>query len=198
MQERLNRFLEVHSLESIRKISKGFSAEVFEVRNSRGKRFALKIEHWKSRRQQMALKEFLFLQKANSVGVGPKIILADFENRCLLMEFVDGVPFGKWVFSEGVSKKEMRHVVDALLSQAKKLDSIGLDHGQLAGKGKNILVPKNLKPVIIDFEKASESRKVHNRTQLESFLFRNPHSLISKRIRAVLGLDKEINIEMRL
>jgi predicted Ser/Thr protein kinase len=76
-----------------------------------------------------------------------------------------------------------------LFRQAKKLDAIGLDHGQLGGKGKNILVKKNGKPIIIDFEKASDHRRVHNQTQLEAFLFKNPHSGIAKRIRALLGKD---------
>jgi len=50
MDERLNRFLQSHSLQLVRKISKGFAAEVFEVQNTKGKKFALKIEHGKSRR----------------------------------------------------------------------------------------------------------------------------------------------------
>ncbi|MFH1663489.1 MAG: hypothetical protein ABH986_01615, partial [archaeon] len=59
-------------------------------------------------------------------------------------------------------------------------------HGQLAGRGVNILVCKGL-PVIIDFEKASIQRKTHNRTVLESFLFKNPHSLITKKVKEILG-----------
>ncbi len=186
MEERLNCFLQAHSLKLVNKISKGFSAEVFEVRNENGKRFALKIEKNKSPRKEMAQKEARFLQKANSVGVGPPLIGFDLENRAILMELIDGIPFGKWVLKESVSKKQLRGIIGSLLLQAQKLDSIGLDHGQLAGKGRNILVQSDSKPVIIDFEKASDKRRVHNRTQLESFLFRNPHSAISVRVRDLL------------
>ena len=66
------------------------------------------------------------------------------------------------------------------------MDEIGLDHGQLAGKGRNILVRKN-RPVIIDFEKASQVRKPGNFSQLKSFLFLNPHSSISGKVKEILG-----------
>lgn len=182
MNERINRFLQRNSLRLVRKISKGFSAEVFEVQNEKGEGFALKIERTKSPRKEMVQKEARYLEKANSLGIGPKLIGFDLENRAILMELIDGIPFGKWVLQENISKKQLQKVVDSLLQQAKKLDSIGLDHGQLAGKGKNILVKPNAEPVIIDFEKASDHRKVHNKTQLESFLFRNPNSGIAKRV----------------
>ena len=186
MEQRLAVFLKENQLEPVRKISKGFSSEVFEVRAKDGKRFALKIERSKSTRLHMALKESLFLEKANSIGIGPKLEKADLENRAILMQLVFGEPFGKWVFGN-VSKKKLEKTIESLLFQAKQLDAIGLDHGQLGGKGKNILVQKNGLPVIIDFEKASFSRRVHNASQLDAFLSKNPHSKITARVRFILG-----------
>ncbi len=186
LEERIKQFLSKHKLKAVRKIAHGFAAEVHEVKNARGKRFALKIERDKSRRRDFVHKETEYLKKANSVQVGPALISSDYENKAILMEFIDGEPFYRWVLEKNPSKKKLKHCLQSLLMQAFRLDSIGLDHGQLAGKGKNILVTKSGEPVIIDFEKASLVRRVHNQTQLQSFLFQNPNSAIAQKIREIL------------
>ena len=68
------------------------------------------------------------------------------------------------------------------------MDEIGLDHGQLAGRGRNILVrlPETL-PVIIDFEQASIKRKAHNEKVLIDFLNLNPNSKIAEKVIGLLG-----------
>ncbi|MBU1121051.1 hypothetical protein KJ660_04200 [Candidatus Micrarchaeota archaeon] len=185
MQERLNEFLKENSLELINKISKGYSSEVFLVQNSKGKKFALKIEKEKSPRKEMVEKEVQNLKLANSISVGPKLISFDKEKKIILIEFIEGKTFSGWLFESPPDKKILEGFLKELFSQAKKLDEVGLDHGQLAGKGKNILVRNNL-PVIIDFEKASTNRRVHNLTQLDSFIHKNPNSAIAKKVKEIL------------
>lgn len=186
MQSKLEQFLQEKNLLLAEKISKGWSSEIFLVKNKRGKKFALKIEKQKSPRKNMVEKEAENLRCANTHSIGPKLKDFDFEKRIVLMEFIEGVPFSKWLFSNP-SKKELQKCVNALLAQAKILDEIGLSHGQLAGKGANILVKNNCLPVIVDFEKASQNRKCNNCNQLEAFLFRNPNSAIAKKVREVFG-----------
>lgn len=187
MQERLDSFLEIHDFKIVKKISKGYASEVFLVKNRRGKLFALKLERDKSPRRGMVEKESRNLLLANTVGVGPRLELFDLKNRVVVMEFIDGVTFRNWLFEKKPSKKILAKFVEALLVQAKKLDEANLDHGQLAGSGKNILVRKN-KPVIIDFEKGAIGRRVHNANQVESLLFRNPNSVVTKKVKSILGL----------
>jgi predicted Ser/Thr protein kinase len=66
------------------------------------------------------------------------------------------------------------------------LTGLGLDHGQIAGRGKNILVRNDL-AVIIDFEKASQVRKCNNENKVKSFLFKSPHSAIVKKVKKILS-----------
>ncbi|HLD58490.1 MAG TPA: RIO1 family regulatory kinase/ATPase [archaeon] len=186
MNTDFEKFLSGKKLFLVEKISKGWSSEIFLVKNQRGKKFALKIEKKTSPRIRMAEKEAENLRCANAQGIGPKLAGFDFEKRIVLMEFIEGIPFGKWFF-QNPSKKQLQKCIDSLLEQAKKLDAAGLSHGQLAGKGANILVKKNSLPVIIDFEKASQCRKCNNRNQLEAFLFRNPNSAIAKKISEILN-----------
>jgi len=185
LEERLENFSEKNSLEILEKISKGFSSMIYKAKNSKGKIVAVKIEHDKSPRDNMCLKEYEILKKANSLGIGPKVIAIDEDNHAIVMEYIDGITFNNWLLDESPSKKELSLLVDNLLEQAKRLDGGGISHGQLAGKGKNILV-RNNKPIIIDFEKASLNRKCNNYNQLQGFLFKNPHSIIAKTVNRIL------------
>lgn len=185
MEERLKGILKERNLELIEKISKGYSSEIYLVQNTEGKKFALKVEKEKSPRKEMVKKETRNLKAANSLGIGPKLIDYSERKRWILMEYIDGITFNEWLFEKHPTKKQLEGFLNGLFNQAKQLDSIGLDHGQLAGKGKNILVQRG-RPIIVDFEKASQRRKPHNVTQLESFVYRNPHSAITKRIRKVI------------
>ncbi|MBI5060916.1 MAG: hypothetical protein HZB67_01235 [Candidatus Aenigmarchaeota archaeon] len=185
----LDSFLSENGFSLIRKISKGYSSEVFLAKHLQsGNLFALKIEKEKSRRVNMLQKEVSNLLLANSVNVGPKLFAFDTEERIVVMEFIKGKTFKEWL--EGrPSKKQLQNFIAELLEQAGRLDKLGLDHGQLAGKGKNILVKKdgkNFVPVIVDFEKASQNRKVHNVSQLEGFLFKNPNGFAAKKIKQIL------------
>ncbi|MBS3061594.1 MAG: hypothetical protein J4215_03360 [Candidatus Diapherotrites archaeon] len=186
---RLETYLAKKKLTAVEKISRGFSAEIYLVQTQTGKKRALKIERDDSPRRDFIYKESEYLKMANHVQVGPKLIDADYENRVVLMTFVDGIPFGKWALEKTTTKTKLNRCIQSLLKQADQLDRIGLDHGQLAGKGKNILVTKTGQPVIIDFEKASPVRKPHNRGQIESFLFKNPHSFLVKTVKEKTGRE---------
>ncbi len=189
MDKSLESFLEEENLSLCQSLGRGRSSHIFLVKNLSGKRFVAKVERPDSTRFKMAEREAENLGKANSRGVGPRLEGFDLGKKIILMEFVEGQTFSTWLFSNP-ERKALKFFTKALLGQAKALDSIGLDHGQLAGRGKNILVRKN-KPVIIDFEKASCQRKCHNLSVLQGFLFRNPRGAIAEKVRKIMG-KKEI------
>jgi len=180
-------FLKENNLYLVEQIAKGWTSFVYLVQDSKGKKFVVKSLREKANRRDMVKRESENLKISNSVGVGPKLIEVDFENNVVLLEFIEGPNFIDWIFSNP-AKKDLEKFLKELFEQAEKLDKKGLDHGQLAGKGKNILVRKG-KPVIIDFEKASTKRKVGNVNQLKAFLFVNPHSTIPKKVKEILKLD---------
>ncbi len=190
IEARLRKFLRRRRLALVGngRIARGWSSEIFPAKNPKGRKFALKIEKEDSPRREMCKKEIANLKLANKYGIGPKLIDYDAKARIILMEFIEGKTFNKWLLDEkkAPEKKQLLKVISGLLLQAKILDEIGLDHGQLAGKGANIIVRRNLRPVIIDFEKASQKRKCHNLNQLKSFLFMNPNSGIAKRVKEII------------
>ena len=184
MDKALELFLDEKKLFFVERVGKGHSSQIFLVKDKNGKKFVAKVERLDSTRFKMAERESEHLKKANSLGIGPKLKLVDLEKRIVLMEFIDGKTFSEWLFLKP-GKKVLEGFVKELFEQATALDKAGLDHGQLAGKGKNILV-RNNKPVIIDWEKGSELRKCHNRAVIEGFLFKNPNSAFARIVKEIL------------
>lgn len=188
----LTDFLEPRKLVLLEKISKGYSSEIFLVRNARGKLFALKVEKAKSTRINMAKREAENLLLANSVGVGPKLIGFSVEESCILMEFIAGKRFCDWIETVR-SKRALEKFLEQVFKQLRVLDALGLDHGQLGGSAKNILVRKKTnKPVIIDFEKASTARKTHNLRQFLGEFFFNRRSRIRARMAGLFGSGQKL------
>jgi len=172
-KQRLEEYCERHKLKIKEFIARGHSARIFLVQRGK-KKFVAKLERDDSPRKNMLEKEAFYLKLANSVRVGPKLVAYDFYFRVLIMEFSNSETLNAWLKKKR-TRKEVKKFFGELLKQTERLDELGLDHGQLAGRGVNILVSKgkNPKPVIIDFEKASVERKVHNRAVLKAFMGRN-------------------------
>ena len=112
---------------------------------------------------------------ANSVNVGP--LLLGYSSRVLVLELVEGVSLDRWL--EEIDEKDsskLKGVLRECFKDARKLDVIGLDHGELSDVRKHIIVRSNLEPVIIDFGKASRKRRPSNVTSLFSYFAFGPQS----------------------
>ena len=130
-----------------------------------GKDVAIKVLRTDSKKPSL-VEEGKMLSEANSVGVGPKLLA--FDDEVLITEFIKGVRLGDWKVAEedpGVIKA----VILELLLQCRRLDEIGLDHGELFHPPRHIIIAE--RPVILDFESASKKRRVSNVTSLVQYLF---------------------------
>jgi len=128
---------------------------------------ALKIRRVDADRAEMQ-READLLERANSVGVGPTLLAAS--RNFLLMQFVDGCLLSDWL-KKSPGKKRIRKTLHELLVQCKRLDEIGLDHGELSHAPKHVLVGQGDRPFIVDFESASVNRRPANVTSICQFLF---------------------------
>jgi len=132
-----------------------------------GEKMALKIRRVDADRSRME-HEAEMLEKANLVNVGPRLLKAS--KNFLLMEFVDGQLLPKWL-ERKETKAQVRSVIRDVLKQCWRLDVIGLDHGELSHAPKHIIIDKDGKPFIVDFETASVNRRPSNVTSICQFLF---------------------------
>lgn len=128
---------------------------------------ALKVRRMDADRSRMQ-REAEMLKKANSAGVGPELL--DVSKNFLLMQFIDGDLFPKWLENRK-GKAEVRKVLREVLEQCWRLDEAGLDHGELSHAPKHIILDQKDEPFIVDFETASVNRKPSNVTSICQFLF---------------------------
>jgi putative serine/threonine protein kinase len=109
------------------------------------------------------------------------------------MEFIEGVLLIDWLETKR-SRILIRKVLREILEQCWSLDRIGLDHGELSHAPKHVIVSKEDKPVIVDFESASLNRRPSNVTSICQFLFLGdePAKILAKKLGTV---DRETVFE---
>jgi putative serine/threonine protein kinase len=127
--------------------------------------------------------EAKMLQKANAIGVGPKFIAVS--NNFLFSQLIDGDLLEEWLQTHK-DKQVIRNVLVHILEQCWRLDLAGLDHGEISKAPKHLLVDKDNKPFIVDFETASVMRKPINVTSVCQFLFMG-NSRAAKMLGEVFG-----------
>jgi len=133
----------------------------------KGETVALKVLRADANRASL-MDEGCLLSLANGCRVGPKLIATT--ESVLALEYIDGKYLVKWL-AESRTATEVCSVLKELLTQARCLDEIGLDHGELSDAKKHILVDSRGKPCILDFETASRNRRQRNLVSIVGYLF---------------------------
>ncbi len=145
---------------------------------------ALKILRCDANRESLE-REAKILQSVNNIGVGPKLILHS--KNFLVLEFVRGRTLDDFLLNG--SFKCIFHVLKKLFWQCFRLDSIGIDHGELSTPKKHVFVYR-CNPIIIDFETASSSRRPSNLTAIIGHIFFKK-TIISERVRSLFNINEE-------
>lgn len=138
----------------------------------RGQLCVIKILRLDATRASL-LHEVNFLEELSKLGISPEVY--HYNNWFIIEEYVDGIPFLSFLYNINIPKDIIifKLVVNDILKKAYILDTLGIDHGELGGKGKHIIVEINNNVKIIDFESASKSRKPKNFSSIIQFIFRN-------------------------
>ena len=131
------------------------------------KAVAIKIRRMDANRNELN-QEAKMLKKANSVQVGPKFYKVS--KNCLIMQYIEGNFLPIWINLCSDADK-IKGVYKDLLEQCFRLDSLGLDHGELSKATKHIIINNKGQPFIIDFEAASTNRASSNVSSICQFLF---------------------------
>jgi putative serine/threonine protein kinase len=147
-------------------LGKGFVG-VAVIAHLNGQKAALKIRRVDADRLGLQ-HEAAMLAKANTVNVGPTLISVS--TNFLLMQLIDGDLLPNWL-EKHKDKEQVQRVLRDVLEQCWRLDSVGLDHGELSKAPKHVIINKKQKPFIIDFETASVNRKPANVTAMCQYLF---------------------------
>ena len=150
-------------------LGKGYVGIVLLAVLKDGRKAALKICRTDVEKERI-IHEARMLQIANSVNVGPRLL--GYTDNLLIMEYIEGDLLPEWVRK---LKKEdaprLHSVLRDILEQCWRLDSVGLDHGELSRADKHIIIDNEDKAHIIDFEEASDRRRTANVTSITQYLF---------------------------
>lgn len=162
-------------------LGKGFVGMVVIARLN-GKKAALKMLRIDADRPDL-LHEAHMLTKTNAINVGPKLFGAS--KNFLLTQLIDGEHLPTWLKTHK-EKAIVQKVLAEVLEQCWQLDESGLDHGELSKAPKHVIIDRECKPWLIDFETASDSRKPANVTAICNFLFSGSGEVV-RTIAEVLG-----------
>jgi putative serine/threonine protein kinase len=152
----------------------------------KGQRAALKMRRIDADRADFK-HEAEMLQKANALGVGPKFIAIS--TNFMVSQLIDGDLLEDWLETQR-EKELIRKVLVDILEQCWRLDEACLDHGEISKATKHLLVDKENRPFIVDFETASIVRRVINVTSVCQFLFMG-NSRAAKMLGEVFGVKEK-------
>jgi putative serine/threonine protein kinase len=151
----------------------------------KGQYFALKIRRTDANRANM-FDEVVYQSLANSIGIGP--FLVNFSENFILMEFVKGSNIVEWYNSVRTTNERILKCTALILEQCYLLDCLKLDHGQLNRLDRHIIISKDDKPTILDFETSSAMRRVSNITSVSQSIFL--HGPIYSRLQDSINKDR--------
>jgi putative serine/threonine protein kinase len=129
---------------------------------------ALKIRRTDANRPDMSgeVKTTMFV---NRIGVGVPVYA--YTRDLILMKLLEYQELHDWLAGlRGTgTRRAARDMVHSILNQCRKLDIIGVDHGQLSNLRKHVVVAEG-RPWIIDFESAGTTRRPKNVTAATQYL----------------------------
>ena len=124
--------------------------------------------------------EARILTRVNEVGLGPRMY--GFSEDFLVMEKIEGLYFGDWTEANLDDPDKIREYVLAIMDIAYRLDSAGVDHGELTKIRRHYIVTAD-GPRVIDFDAGSVGRVPQNLTATVQSLFM--HTVFAMKLKQV-------------
>ncbi len=147
-------------------LAKGKRGEVF-LRTLDGKTVLVKRRNPSAVVDTIA-NEAKYTELFNERGVGPKFISYNPVAGELVREYVEGEEFRKWL--PIATKKDILAVLVSVLGQCGAMDDLNVVKEEMTRPWKHIIITKNKKAVLIDFERCRDSSLPKNVTQYCQFL----------------------------
>jgi release factor glutamine methyltransferase len=122
-----------------------------------------------------ARKEAQILRAVNKQGIGPTVLRVD--DGHLVMRRVTGTPFDETFARSSLALK--KKLARALLAQLFKLDTLGIKKHELTRPGANVLVTTSGRVVLLDFERATYSKRPNNVPQFCAYLEKVLHAEVA-------------------
>ena len=157
--------LNAHAISEVAYLAKGARGVVFSGKYKK-KKCAIKTKNVKSKAPAALQRETDMLKRVNAFGIGPQLYIT--KSAFVIMEYIEGMKLMDYIQKYPSQKL---HVIIQVLEQLHMLDLQNIEKKELVRPYKHILVRKRI-PVLLDFERATISRRPHNVPQFLQFLTR--------------------------
>ena len=115
-----------------------------------------------------ARQEERWLRRCNELGIGASLVSYEW-NDCVAMEYVEGPSIGE-ALDGAVPPDVLFRALRDLLGQCAKLDERGIDKREMNRCQKHVIVSREGRSTLLDFERCQESSKPCNVTGLAQYL----------------------------
>jgi len=159
------------------KVYKGKRGMVYGILN-----LAIKVERKDSGAINRIKNEAKWLKILNQYKIGPKIYFSG--DNFIVFEHIKGERILD--FFKHASKKAKLYVVKEVLRQCRALDKLKVDKLEMHHPVKHILIKKNKKVVMIDFERCKYSLYPKNVTQFVQFLSQLDFKVDKEKLKKIL------------
>ncbi|MEM4267333.1 MAG: methyltransferase [Candidatus Woesearchaeota archaeon] len=160
--------MESNGIDNIKFFAKGKRGIIYTGKIG-SEKVAIKIKNPSSKAMCSIANEGRMLKELNKYNIGPRLIMA--KDDFIVYDFIDGCFFEDFVKKS--DKDLILRVLDSVVAQLRKMDSIRINKAEMSHPRKHILVEeKTLKVTLIDFERSRKAEKTHNLTQFAQYLRR--------------------------
>jgi len=171
--------LRIKGIKQIEFLTKGKRGYVY-TGIYKNKKVAIKIKNPDSKAESRIQNEIKFTKLLNKYKIAPKFLFADKKGSYLLQEYINGIFFPE--FAEKNNKIKIKKVIVDVFKQCYILDQLKIDKEEMHNPYKHIIVAKQNKPFLIDFERCHYVIAGKNVTQFATyFISRFMENLLKKK-----------------
>ena len=130
-----------------------------------GLKVAVKTKRPESQAVNALKNEANWLKILNKHRIGPKLI--SFKDGKLITEFIDGE-----LFDNLIRKNKDKNLIKEIFNQCYIMDKLNVNKFEMHNPVKHIIITKENKPIMIDFERCKFTQKPKNVTQFCQYLLK--------------------------
>lgn len=164
------------------KVYKGKRSKVYHIFH-----IAIKVEREDSKTINRIKNEAYWLKILNKYNIGPKLYFST--NNIIIMRYIKGKRILD--FFKHSSQQNKSIIIQEVLNQCRILDQLKVNKLELHHPIKHIIITKDKKPVMIDFEKCKYNLKPKNVTQFIQFLPRLGFNINKEKLKNLLKQYKK-------
>lgn len=184
--------LEKIKINDVKKFTKGKRGVIYTGKY-KNKNVAIKIQRPDVEVRSLQ-NEIRILKKIKNHGIGPKLIFAG--DDFFVYEFVEGEFIEEFVENEK-NKTKIKNVLRNVMLQCRKLDKLKMNKEEMHHPYKHVIVAKEDRPVLVDFERCKETWDAKNVTQFCQYLISGKMSYLLKKKGILIDRMKMIELDKK-